>query len=87
MTSFQYEGMVIVDIAARISKDIRVITLDTGRLPAETFDMIEAVRARYGVAIEVVSPDAAELESMVSRLWSKPVLRIGSAPNRVLPFP
>jgi phosphoadenosine phosphosulfate reductase len=67
VTSFQYEGMVIVDLAARISKDIRIITLDTGRLPPETFDMIEAVRARYGVAIEVVSPEASELESMVSR--------------------
>ena len=44
VTSFQYEGMVIVDMAARMSKDVRVITLDTGRLPAETFDMIEAVR-------------------------------------------
>jgi phosphoadenosine phosphosulfate reductase len=67
VTSFQYEGMVIVDMAARISKDVRVITLDTGRLPAETFDMIEAVRARYGVTIEVVSPDPVELESMVAR--------------------
>jgi thioredoxin-dependent adenylylsulfate APS reductase len=65
VTSFQYEGMVIVDMAARISKDIRLITLDTGRLPAETFDMIETVRAHYGLPIEVVSPDPAELESMV----------------------
>jgi phosphoadenosine phosphosulfate reductase len=67
VTSFQYEGMVIVDMAARVSKDIRIVTLDTGRLPAETFDMIEAVRARYGIAVEVVSPDPAELESMVAR--------------------
>lgn len=66
VTSFQYEGMVIVDLAARMSKDVRVITLDTGRLPAETFDMIEAVRGRYGVAVEVVSPDPVELESMVA---------------------
>jgi phosphoadenosine phosphosulfate reductase len=67
VTSFQYEGMVIVDMAARASKDVRVVTLDTGRLPAETFDMIEVVRARYGIAVEVVSPDPAELESMVAR--------------------
>ena len=67
VTSFQYEGMVIVDMAARVSKDVRVVTLDTGRLPAETFDMIEAVGRKYGVAVEVVSPDPAELESMVAR--------------------
>jgi phosphoadenosine phosphosulfate reductase len=67
VTSFQYEGMVIVDMAARVSKDIRVVTLDTGRLPAETFDMIELVRARYGVRVEVVSPDATEIETMVAK--------------------
>jgi thioredoxin-dependent adenylylsulfate APS reductase len=66
VTSFQYEGMVIVDMAARKSKDVRVVTLDTGRLPAETYDMIEAVRARYGVRIELVSPEASEIETMVA---------------------
>jgi phosphoadenosine phosphosulfate reductase len=66
-TSFQREGMVIVDIAAKISTDIRVITLDTGRLPAETYDMIEVVRGKYGIAVEMVSPQAAEIESMVTR--------------------
>jgi thioredoxin-dependent adenylylsulfate APS reductase len=59
--------MVIVDMAAKISRDVRVFTLDTGRLPAETYDMIEAIRGRYGVAVEVVSPDAREIESMVTR--------------------
>lgn len=67
VTSFQYEGMVIVDMAARRSSDVRVVTLDTGRLPAETYDMIEMVRARYGVQVEVISPDAGEIERMVSK--------------------
>lgn len=67
VTSFQYEGMVIVDMAARISPQVRVVTLDTGRLPAETYDMMEMVRARYGVRVETVSPDAAEIENMVAR--------------------
>ena len=48
-TSFQSEGMVILDIAARISKNVRVFTLDTGRLPEETYGMIETVRNRYGI--------------------------------------
>ena len=59
--------MVIVDMAAKIFPDIRVVTLDTGRLPAETYDMIEAVRARYGIRVEVVSPNAEEIEAMVTR--------------------
>jgi phosphoadenylyl-sulfate reductase (thioredoxin) len=66
-TSFQGEGMVVLDIAARISPDVRVITLDTGRLPEETYEIIETVRARYGVRVEVISPDPSEIEAMVTR--------------------
>lgn len=66
-TSFQAGGMVIVDMAWRISADIRVFTLDTGRLPAETYRMIDTVRERYGIQVEIVRPDAAEIESMVSQ--------------------
>ena len=67
VTSFQTEGMVLLDMAARISPNVRVITLDTGRLPAESFDLMDQVVRRYGVRIETVLPDAAEVESMVSR--------------------
>ncbi len=64
-TAFQAPGMVILDMAARISPQVRVITLDTGRLPESTYQMIEIVRERYGIAVETVAPDAAELEAMV----------------------
>ena len=66
-TSFQSEGMVIVDMLAKLVKHPRVLTLDTGRLPAETYQMIETVHDRYGIRVEMVYPDAAELESMVAR--------------------
>jgi phosphoadenosine phosphosulfate reductase len=80
-TSFQAEGMVLVDMAARISSGVRVFTLDTGRLPAETYEMIEAVRSRYGIEIEIVAPDAAEIESMTTRhgpnlFYREPSLRM-----------
>jgi len=65
-TSFQKEGMVIVDLAARIASDVRIFTLDTCRLPVETLRMIETVRERYGIATEIVQPDAAEVQEMVS---------------------
>ena len=64
-TAFQSEGMVIVDIAARISPAVRVFTLETGRLPEETYRMIETVRERYGVTVETVAPDTSEVEAMV----------------------
>ena len=65
-TSFQAEGMTIVDMASKLGKAPRVITLDTGRLPAETFRMIETVHERYGIRVEMVYPDTAELEAMTS---------------------
>jgi phosphoadenosine phosphosulfate reductase len=64
-TAFQAEGMVILDMASRLPARVRVLTLDTGRLPEETYQMIETVRERYGIAVEMVSPDAAEVEAMV----------------------
>lgn len=65
-TSFQKEGMVIVDMAWRAhGPGYRVFTLDTGRLPEETYRMIETVRERYGIAVETVSPLAEDLERMV----------------------
>lgn len=67
VTSFQHEGMVVLDMAALHAKDVRVVTLDTGRLPAETFDMIEIVRSHYGIPVEIVSPEATEIGAMVEK--------------------
>ena len=58
--------MVIVDLAARIAPGVRVFTLDTCRLPAETHRMIETIQKRYGIDTEIVLPDAAEMREMVS---------------------
>jgi thioredoxin-dependent adenylylsulfate APS reductase len=66
-TAFQAEGMVIVDMAAHLSPGVRVFTLDTGRLPEETYRMIETVRERYGIAVETVAPDTGEVEAMVAQ--------------------
>jgi thioredoxin-dependent adenylylsulfate APS reductase len=63
--SFQKEGLVIVDMASRLTKHFRVFTLETGRLPAETLQMIGTVRDRYGVETELVRPDAGEVDEMV----------------------
>jgi phosphoadenosine phosphosulfate reductase len=64
VTSFQKEGMVLVDMAARMGSSVRVITLDTGRLPAETHAMMATVEARYGITVERINPDAGEVARM-----------------------
>jgi phosphoadenosine phosphosulfate reductase len=65
-TSFQREGMVLLDMAVRLAPAIRVLTLDTGRLPEQTYEMIEMVRGRYGITVETISPDTGEVERMVT---------------------
>jgi phosphoadenosine phosphosulfate reductase len=66
VTSFQAEGMVILDMAAKIDPGIRVITVDTGRLHEETYNFIDQVRDHYGIPIEVYFPDDEEVRRMVT---------------------
>ena len=63
-TSFQKESMVVVDLVSRLTPHARVFTLDTGRLPEETYRMMDTLRERYGIAVEVVFPDREEVERM-----------------------
>jgi thioredoxin-dependent adenylylsulfate APS reductase len=65
-SSFQREDMIVTDLASRIAPRFRVFTLDTGRLPEETYQMVEEVRQRYGVSVEMVFPDGNEVERMVA---------------------
>lgn len=66
VASFQAESSVLIDMAARMRPGVEVLTLDTGRLPQETHDMIDRVRARYGVQVQVVAPDPDEVREMVA---------------------
>jgi phosphoadenosine phosphosulfate reductase len=65
VTSFQREGMIIVDMVQKAAPGTPVLTLETGRLPQATFEMIRSVEKRYGIAVELVRPDPGEVASMV----------------------
>ena len=64
-SSFGAEDAVVMDIMLKINPKFRFFTLDTGRLPQETYDIMDMVRKRYNIAIEVLFPDAREVEEMV----------------------
>jgi len=64
-SSFGAEDVVLIDLAAKTSKDVRIFTLDTGRLPEETYQVIEEIRRKYGVSIEVFFPEAGAVERLV----------------------
>ncbi len=74
-TSFQADGMVVLDIASRLGLDLRVITVDTGRLPRETHELIDRVRHRYRIEVETRFPDQAELSDLVTRFGANPFYR------------
>ena len=46
--------------------DIGIFTLDTGRLHADTLNVIDAVRRRYGYDIQVFRPDPAAVAEYVA---------------------
>ena len=56
------EDVVLIDMAHKIKKDIKVFSLDTGRLHPETYQYIDRVRKHYGITIDVMSPNNEALE-------------------------
>jgi len=64
-SSFGAEDAVIIDIMHKINPKFRFFTLDTGRLPQETYDIMDIVRKKYNITIEVLFPDTIEVENMV----------------------
>ena len=59
------EDVVLVDMAYRIRKDIQVFSLDTGRLHPETYRFMDRVREHYGIAIEIMYPEAEAVQALV----------------------
>ena len=50
-------------MAWKIDPTIRVFTLDTGRLPPETYTLFEEVRDKYGIQVEFEVPDGAAVST------------------------
>jgi phosphoadenosine phosphosulfate reductase len=66
-SSFSLEDQVLTDMLAGMTSRPRVFTLDTGRLPQETYDTMAETMSRYGLRMEILFPERAEVESLVSR--------------------
>ena len=63
--SFGAEDMVLTDLILSNALPITVFSLDTGRLPAETYSLIGEVERRYGKKLEIYFPDAGAVEAFV----------------------
>lgn len=60
------EDMVLTDIIDRNRLAIEMFSLDTGRLPQETYDLMQTVSERYQTPLHVYFPDAKRIEAYVA---------------------
>ncbi len=61
------EDVVLIDMAVRIDPKVKVFSLDTGRLHAETYRYLERIRKHYRLELEMLSPDTFSLQDLVRR--------------------
>jgi phosphoadenosine phosphosulfate reductase len=60
--SFGAEDMVLTDLICGHAPDIEIFTLDTGRLPAETYALMQQTLQRYGNRIVPYFPEHRDVE-------------------------
>ena len=59
------EDMVLTDLILKAQLPIDIFSLDTGRLPAETYELMGAVEKHYGYKLTIFFPRADEVEIYV----------------------
>ncbi|MBI2496165.1 MAG: phosphoadenylyl-sulfate reductase, partial [Candidatus Omnitrophica bacterium] len=64
-SSFGAEDVALIHMMAQANPRPRIFTLDTGRLNQETYDVMDRIREKYRVSIEVMFPKAEAVEQMV----------------------
>ena len=66
-SSLSIEDMVLTDLLVRYAPSIEMFTLDTGRLPAETYALIAKIKEHYGRNVRVYFPETTAVENYVNR--------------------
>ena len=65
MSSFGLEDQALFHIYRTVNKKARLMTLDTLRLPTETYSLFDQTKLRYGVDVEFYYPDMEAVGKMV----------------------
>src|SRR4051812_31424933 len=65
-SSFGPEDVVLIHLASLHAPSLRVFTLDTGRLPPETHELIGVLQRRFGLRLETFFPQGEALEALVN---------------------
>jgi len=79
-SSLGAEDMVLTDLIVRDKLTIEIFSLDTGRLPAETYDLMGEVQKHYGLKLKLFYPrhdliEAFTLEHGVNAFYDSVELR------------
>lgn len=59
------EDMVLTDMIVKSGLPIEIFSLDTGRLPLETYDLMAAVQQHYDLKLKVYFPQSEGVENFV----------------------
>ena len=65
MSSFGLEDQAVFHIYWTVNENARLMTLDTLRLPTETYSLFDQTKLRYGVDVEFYYPDMEAVGKMV----------------------
>lgn len=63
--SFQVGGCVLLDMLHRMGKPVEVFSLDTGRLPEETYECANRIAYRYNINVRWVHPNHEAVEQLI----------------------
>jgi phosphoadenosine phosphosulfate reductase len=66
-TSFGYEDQVITDVIFKNDLDIKVVTLDTGRIFPETYKVYRSTLERYNKPIKAYFPPTDKVEELLDK--------------------
>lgn len=61
------EDMVLTDLISKYQLTIGIFSLDTGRLPQETYELMQNVREHYGLPLHVYFPAHKPVEEYVTK--------------------
>ncbi|MFI3292953.1 MAG: phosphoadenylyl-sulfate reductase [Rikenellaceae bacterium] len=64
--SLSLEDQVLTDMIYKIDPEMRIFTLDTGRVFPEAYDVIERTNKKYSKSIEIFFPNFESVETMVA---------------------
>lgn len=66
-SSFGAEDQVLTHMMLNINKNANIFTLDTGRVPYETYNVMDSTNLKYGIKVNVFFPKNEDVEELYKK--------------------